>query len=161
MRQKSLWIQGKPNKGPSICARAAGQNGVNQFPQTNCVALSSRERSPARSNRACTRECHLIPRRGRTQWSSLTHSQSASQSVTWRFFKKGHLHLCSEWWTSGHLGYKASDLKKRKSYHVNIVLEQYDERKKTFLAFKDTPGNPLGRSPIRSELPWAQWLFDT
>ena len=33
------------------------------------------------------------------------------------------------------------------SYKVKIVLEQYDARNKTFLAFKDTSGNPLGRSP--------------
>ena len=33
------------------------------------------------------------------------------------------------------------------SYQVKTVLEQYNARKKTFLAFKDSPGNPLGRSP--------------
>ena len=33
------------------------------------------------------------------------------------------------------------------SYQVKIVLEQYDARNKTFLTFKDSPGNPLGRSP--------------
>ena len=38
---------------------------------------------------------------------------------------------------------------KGQSYHVMTVLEQYDaSRKKTFLAFKDSPGNPLGRSPL-------------
>ena len=38
---------------------------------------------------------------------------------------------------------------KEQSYHVKAVLG----RKKTFLALKDSPGNPLGRSPmIKSSL---------
>ena len=37
------------------------------------------------------------------------------------------------------------------SYHVHTVLEQYDERTKTFLAFKNTPVNALGRSPVVKE----------
>ena len=32
------------------------------------------------------------------------------------------------------------------SYLVKTVLEQCDARNKAFLAFKDTPGNPLGCS---------------
>ena len=37
---------------------------------------------------------------------------------------------------------------KGQSYLAKTILEQYDGRKKTFLAFKDSPGNPLGRSPF-------------
>ena len=33
------------------------------------------------------------------------------------------------------------------SYLVKTVLEKYNARKKTFLVFKDCPGNPLGHSP--------------
>ena len=36
----------------------------------------------------------------------------------------------------------------RQSYQVKTVLEQKGARKKTFLAFKDSLGNPLSRSPI-------------
>ena len=32
------------------------------------------------------------------------------------------------------------------SYWVNTVLEEYDTENKTFLAFKDSPGNPLSHS---------------
>ena len=35
----------------------------------------------------------------------------------------------------------------RQSYHAKTVLEQKGARKKTFLAFKDSLGNPLSRSP--------------
>ena len=35
----------------------------------------------------------------------------------------------------------------RQSYPVKTVLEQKGARKKTFLAFKDSLGNPLSRSP--------------
>ena len=35
----------------------------------------------------------------------------------------------------------------RQSYQVKTVLEQKGARKKTFLDFKDSPGNPLSRSP--------------
>ena len=31
---------------------------------------------------------------------------------------------------------------KGQSYHVKTLLEQYDGRKKIFLAFKDSPVNP-------------------
>ena len=33
------------------------------------------------------------------------------------------------------------------SYQVKNVLGQYDATTKTFLAFKESPGNPLSRSP--------------
>ena len=33
------------------------------------------------------------------------------------------------------------------SHHVKTVLERQDARNKTFLALKDSHGNPLGRSP--------------
>ena len=33
------------------------------------------------------------------------------------------------------------------SYQVKTVLEQCDARKKAFLAFKESPINPLARSP--------------
>ena len=36
----------------------------------------------------------------------------------------------------------------RHSYQVKIVLVQKGARKKTFLVFKDSLGNPLSRSPI-------------
>ena len=36
----------------------------------------------------------------------------------------------------------------RQSYQVKTVLEKKGARKKTFLAFKDSLGNPLSRSPI-------------
>ena len=42
---------------------------------------------------------------------------------------------------------KAGDLMQRQSYHAKTVLEQKGARKKTFLAFKDSLGNPLSRSP--------------
>ena len=35
----------------------------------------------------------------------------------------------------------------RQSYQVKIVLEKKGARKKTFLAFKDSLGNPLSPSP--------------
>ena len=37
---------------------------------------------------------------------------------------------------------------KGQSNHAKTILEQYDGRNKTFLAFKDGPENPLGRSPV-------------
>ena len=42
---------------------------------------------------------------------------------------------------------KASDLMQRQSYQIKTVLEKKGARKKTFLAFKDSLGNPLSRSP--------------
>ena len=35
----------------------------------------------------------------------------------------------------------------RQSYQAKTVLEKKGSRKKTFLAFKDSLGNPLSRSP--------------
>ena len=47
----------------------------------------------------------------------------------------------------------ASDLIQRLSYQVKTVLEKKGARKKTFLALKDSLGNPLSRSPFKpSEL---------
>ena len=40
---------------------------------------------------------------------------------------------------------QASDLMQGQSYLVKTVLEHYDARNKMFLAFKDSPGNPLSR----------------
>ena len=41
----------------------------------------------------------------------------------------------------------------RQSYQVKTVLEKKGARKKTFLALKDSLGNPLSRSPFKpSEL---------
>ena len=42
--------------------------------------------------------------------------------------------------------YGARDLVQRHSYLVKTVVEWWDVRNKTFLAVKDSPGNPLGRS---------------
>ena len=36
----------------------------------------------------------------------------------------------------------------RQSYQVKTVLEKKGARKKTFLAFKDSLGNPLSRTPF-------------
>ena len=41
---------------------------------------------------------------------------------------------------------------KGQSYLAKTILEQYDGRKKTFLAFKDSPGNPLGHSSSKVTL---------
>ena len=43
--------------------------------------------------------------------------------------------------------HKVRDLVQGQSYQVKTVLEQYNTRNKTFLAFKDSPGNPLSRLP--------------
>ena len=40
----------------------------------------------------------------------------------------------------------------RQSYQVKTVLEKKGARKKTFLAFKDSLGNPLSRSPSEHTL---------
>ena len=52
--------------------------------------------------------------------------------------------------TLGKFTPKASDLMQRQSYQVKTVLEEKGARKKTFLAFKDSLGNPLSRSPLLS-----------
>ena len=44
----------------------------------------------------------------------------------------------------------------RQSYQVKTVLEKKGARKKTFLAFKDSLGNPLSRSPLVYSLP-GKW----
>ena len=43
------------------------------------------------------------------------------------------------------------------SYHVKTILEQCDAREKTFLAIKDSPGDPLGHSAYR----WEEKFFGT
>ena len=47
----------------------------------------------------------------------------------------------------------------RQSYQVKTVLEKKGARKKTFLAFKDSLGNPLSRSPIVSYGQLFQFLL--
>ena len=42
---------------------------------------------------------------------------------------------------------KASHLMEGQSRQAKTVLKRKDPRNKTFPAFKDSPGNPLGRSP--------------
>ena len=42
----------------------------------------------------------------------------------------------------------ASDLLQGQSYQVKTVLDHYARDIMTFLEFKDSPGNPLGCSPI-------------
>ena len=42
----------------------------------------------------------------------------------------------------------------RRTYHVKTALEQKGARKKTFLAFKDSLGNPLSRSPSVTPNHW-------
>ena len=42
--------------------------------------------------------------------------------------------------------HKAIDLMRGQFYEVKTVLDQYDAGIKMFLAFKDSPGDTLGRS---------------
>ena len=81
-------------KQRTINIHTAGQTGVNQFPQTNCVAFpffpspkkdlrhdQGGDWRPETGQRACSQECHLIPRRGSLRGAcSLSHSHSQSVS---------------------------------------------------------------------------------
>ena len=48
----------------------------------------------------------------------------------------------------------------RQSYHAKTVLEQKGAGKTTFLAFKDSLGNPLSRSPIEKIIATGRGLVD-
>ena len=109
-------------KQRTINIHTAGQTGVNQFPQTNCVAFpffpspkkdlrhdQGGDRRLETGQRACSQECHLIPRRGSLRGAcSLSHSQSVSHmaircegAVTLESFyggvtQRGDIHATSE-----------------------------------------------------------------